>query len=174
MLTLVAGSRERVTELNELDITTVNGFSVGKKNSVVGRNGKRKWWVGAEWGETVKKTNIHYKVSMDNYDFNSAIMGGFPCYGLHFLIIYHSLISQPLLQLGDRHEAQVQNFSNLRTMQHFSTQGITACGGREQNSSLGIYGDSTSLDLTNGDHAPEPHAPESRCGTLLAASFPMK
>lgn len=111
-------------------------------------------------GRDSKKTNIHYKVSMDNYDLNSAIMGGFPCYGLHFLIIYHSLISQPLLQLGDRHETQVQNFSNIRTMQHFSTQGITSCGGREQNSSLGIYGDSTSLDLTNGDHFPEPHALE--------------
>lgn len=31
VLTLVAGSRERVTELNELDLTTINGFSLRKK-----------------------------------------------------------------------------------------------------------------------------------------------
>lgn len=49
VLTLVGSSRERVTALNELDLTTVNGFSLGKKNSVAGRNGKRKWWVGVEW-----------------------------------------------------------------------------------------------------------------------------
>lgn len=42
VLTLVAGSRERVTELNELDLTTINGFSLRKKNSVARRNGKRK------------------------------------------------------------------------------------------------------------------------------------
>lgn len=99
-------------------------------------------------GKDSQKTNICYEISIDIHDLNSAIMGQFPCYGLHF--VYMSELNFPAsLAARTLSWEPSPSFSNIRTMQHFSTQGITSCDGHEQNSSLGIYGGSTNHDLTN-------------------------
>lgn len=89
---------------------------------------------------------------MCDHDVSSVTMGKFPLWVPP--LDYISQLNFPA-SLAAKHRDP--GFSNMCTkQQHFSTQEITYGGGHEQNSSLGMHGGSTSLDLHNRDHFLDP------------------